>query len=287
MNDLVLEGFVKSFAETRGFSNISEEEVFEAFVTSSLLRKYHQTDITGMEDDVLVGGSRDGGIDAIAVLVNGRLVNTDEDIDFFFDSYGRLDVELVFIQAKTSPRFQSADIGNFAFGVEQYFNAVTNQSTSMTFTSDIMQKIDLTRNIYSQSIKMRENPKCYLYYATTGKWMRAPEPTGRLENAKERLSEYNLFAAVEAIPIDADTLKSTYRELERSVVKEVEFIRAAAFPRIDRVGEAYIGLLPGDEFIKLVCTDDGDLNRELFFDNVRDFQGHNPVNREIEHTLSR
>ncbi|MCY3711317.1 MAG: AIPR family protein, partial [Caldilineaceae bacterium] len=30
----------------------------------------------------------------------------------------------------------------------------------------------------------------------------------------------------------------------------------------------------------------GDLNRELFFDNVRDFQGHNPVNSEINHTLA-
>ena len=28
------------------------------------------------------------------------------------------------------------------------------------------------------------------------------------------------------------------------------------------------------------------LNRELFYDNVRDFQGHNPVNTEIRHTLA-
>ena len=45
-----------------------------------------------------------------------------------------------------------------------------------------------------------------------------------------------------------------------------------AFPRIDRVGEAYIGLLSGDQFINLVSTDDGELNRDLFFDNVRDFK---------------
>ena len=180
VNDLVLDGFVSSFAGVRGFSNIPEQEVFEAFVTSSILRKYHQTDITGMEDDVLVGGSRDGGLDAVAVLVNGRLVNTDEDVAFFFDSHRRLDVELVFIQAKTSQRFQAADIGNFAFGVEQYFNAVNNQETSIIFTPEILQKIEFTRNIYGQSIKMHDNPKCFLYYATTGKWTDAPEPRGRI-----------------------------------------------------------------------------------------------------------
>ena len=55
-----------------------------------------------MEDDVLVGGGSDGGIDAIALLVNGRLVSTEEGLQFFFDSHGRLDVEFVLVQAKTS-----------------------------------------------------------------------------------------------------------------------------------------------------------------------------------------
>ena len=86
--------------------------------------------------------------------------------------------------------------------------------------------------------------------------------------------------------MDAESLKATYRELERGVVKDVEFSRTAVFPRIDGVDDAYIGLLSGDEFTKLVSTDGGELNRELFFDNVRDFQGHNPVNSEINHTLA-
>ena len=69
------------------------------------------------------------------------------------------------------------------------------------------------------------------------------------------------------------------------MVKHVEFSKAAVFPRIDGVDDAYIGLLPGDEFIKMVSTGDGELNGELFYDNVRDFQGNNPVNSEINHTL--
>ena len=48
------------------------------------------------------------------------------------------------------------------------------------------------------------------------------------------------------------------------MVRDVELSRTAVFPRIDGVEDAYIGLLPGDEFIRLVTTDDGELNRELF-----------------------
>ena len=261
------------------------DDLFEAFAASCVLRKYHQSDITGMEDDILVGGSGDGGIDAIAILANGRVIATEEDLKFFFDNHGRLDIEFVFAQAKSSAAFTASDIGSFVFGVEQYFRSAVSSGHG-DFKAEIDQKINLTRTIYSQAIRMQDNPTCSLYYVTAGKWMSAPEPTSRLEDGKGRLEALNLFSTVRALPVDADSLKATYRELERSVVKEVEITRTASFPRIDKVDQAYIGLLPGDEFIKLVSTDDGQLNRELFFDNVRDFQGHNPVNREISHTLS-
>lgn len=286
MNDLVLKGFIDSFAAFRGLDNLPDDELFEAFVASCMLRQRHQSDITGAEDDVLLGGSGDGGIDALAILVNSRLVSTEEDLQFFFDSHGRLEVEFVFFQAKSSTSFSSSDIGTFLFGVEQFFNHALLSSSNLHFRAETVQKIDLARSIYSQSIKMQQQPKCTLYFATTGKWTGSTDPQGRITDGQKRLSDRNIFSEVLVTPIDAELLKSSYRELEREVVKEVEFIRTTSFPKIDRVGEAYIGLLPGDEFIKLVSTDDGTLNRELFFDNVRDFQGHNPVNREIEHTLA-
>ena len=286
MNDLVLEGFVKNFSESRGLSHLDPDDLFEAFVASAILRKYHQADITDFEDAVLVGGSNDGGLDAVGIIVNGRPARTKEDIDFFFENLRRLDAEFVFIQAKTSSGFNAADIGSFIFGIEQFFSAVLKSEPQITFNSEVQQLIDLTRDVYDQSIRMQENPKCFLYYATAGKWTGAADPSGRLSYGETQLRQLNIFSDVKAIPVDAESLKATYRELERGVVKDVEFTRTAVFPPIDGVDDAYIGLLSGNEFVKLVSTDDGELNRELFFDNVRDFQGHNPVNSEINHTLA-
>ena len=76
MNDLVLEGFVKKFTEAKGLSHLTSAELFEAFAASSILRKYHQSDITDIEDGLLVGGSGDGGLDAVAIMINGRPVRT-------------------------------------------------------------------------------------------------------------------------------------------------------------------------------------------------------------------
>ena len=89
MNDLVLEGFVKDFSESKGLSHLESSELFEAFVASSIFRKYHQTDITDFEDGVLVGGSGDGGLDAVGIIVNGRPARTKEDVDFFFENLRR------------------------------------------------------------------------------------------------------------------------------------------------------------------------------------------------------
>ena len=286
MNDLVLEGFLKNFAEEKGLSHLKQDDLFEAFVASPIFRKYHQADIAGIEDNVLVGGGGDGGLDAVAIMVNGRPVLTEEDIKFFEEKLRRLDVEFVFVQAKSSSSFNAAEIGSFVFGIEQFFSAVVGSDQKIPFNSEVEQLVQLTRHVYGQTIKMQENPKCFFYYVTSGKWAEAPEPRARLTDGEERLRNLNIFSEVRAMPVDAELLKSIYRQLERGVEKIVEFSKAAVFPRIEGVDDAYIGLLAGDEFIKMVSTDDGELNRELFYDNVRDFQGHNPVNSEINHTLS-
>lgn len=286
MRDIVLDGFVNNFAQSRGLSELPPHDAFEAFAASTVLRKYHQSDITDVEDSVLVGGGGDGGLDSVTILVNGRPVLTKRDVDFFINRLHRLDVEFIFTQAKTTPSFNSSDIGSFGFGVEQFFSPLLNSVSQVEFNTEIQQIVDLARYVFEQSIHMQENPKCFLYYVTTGDWTNAADPKGRIDYVRSQLRKTNLFLDVRVNAIDAEILKTIYRGLERGVVAEVEFSRTAVFPKIDGVDDAYIGLLPGNEFIQLVSTEDGELNRDLFYDNVRDYQGNNPVNSEINSTLS-
>ena len=75
---------------------------------------------------------------------------------------------------------------------------------------------------------------------------RSPKPAWQTE--KHQLEQMNIFSSVHLAQIDADVLKADRRLLDRSVVKTIEFGKNASFPTIDGVHEAYIGLLPGDEF---------------------------------------
>lgn len=281
MKDLVLKGFVKSYAEENDLNQLNDSDVFESFAASVMLNKYHSCSVSNI-DDFITGGGNDGGIDCAAILVNGRPVQSKEDLDFFNSRLRHLNFEFVFIQAKTSSEFDAGGIGTFLYGVSQFFA----DEPKIRFNEELQQLRELTRDVYDLSIAMDTNPSCNAYYVTSGNWNADPEPTARLESGKNDLEETHLFSIVNTVPIDSETLKTVYRELQRGVSRDIDFSKTVVFPFVDGVDEAYIGLLPGSQFLKLITNEDGSLNRDLFYDNVRDYQGNNPVNRDIASTIS-
>ena len=285
-NDIILDSYVDTFSKVIGRANSPPSDLFEAFSASSILRKNHQGQLSDIETGILVGGGGDGAIDAIAILVNGHPIKAESDVRYIVRTLRRLDVEFVFVQAKLSPRFSADAMGSFFFGVREFWRAVSGTAPNVTFNSQIQEAIELSRLVIKQCAHFQVYAKCFLYYVTSGKWTGAADLEGRINAGKRELVDLNLFSDVFITPVDAETLRRIYENLERRVERVVEFTNPAVFPRIDGVDDAYIGLLPGDEFIKLVSTDDGELNRDLFYDNVRDFQGANSVNSEINDTLS-
>ena len=145
---------------------------------------------------------------------------------------------------------------------------------------------ELKEYIYSKTCDMEQAPTCELYYVTCGKWTGDTALNERIKAGKSDLKATGLFSEVEFNPIDAEAIKTLYRELRRMVVREIVFEKHTILPNIEHVQEAYIGILPCMEYLKLICDSEGNLQRSLFYDNVRDFQGNNPVNMEVQATLS-
>jgi len=76
-------------------------------------------------------------------------------LTFFVEKMRRLDVEFVFIQAKSRPTFKAFDIGTFVHGVAQFFCS----DRTLPFRHPVMQYIKLLDYIFGRSIHMQENPK--------------------------------------------------------------------------------------------------------------------------------
>lgn len=280
MKDRIIESYLKDFIEQYDLRSEAESTAFEHFINYCIVSREHPENFDF--ETVHVGGPGDYAIDGIAILVNDHLVSSKEDIDFFRRTLRRLDARFLFIQSKSGDKFEMGAIGNFLFGVRAFFAKGVGAPSNAALT----RLRELKEYLYDCSIDFDSNPVCELYYATTGKWSDDPTLRERIDIEVNLLRQTDLFSEVRVTPLDADAIKLLYRELKRKVVREVTFDKHTILPGMADVEEAYIGILPGSEYIKLISDSDGKLQRALFYDNVRDFQGQNAVNKEIQDSLN-
>ena len=293
MLDIVLQGFVTNFVDTEDLHYLSTDKQFEAFATHSVLQNYHyleQPELETVFEKGLTGGSGDGKLDSIAILLDGQPVHTEHDVASKLrnDRGPRPVAHFIFVQAKTADRkaFSTDDINNFITGVEQFIHAASGRPHYFNFNERVGDYISVAKAIYRRPFRIANaKPNCSLYFVTADKWTDAPEPTGALNSAATRLQADDHLFNVDAIPVDSTRLKAISGELLRANQEAIEVYSSAAFPPIQGVKSAYMAMVPGREFMKLATTDNGDLNRNLFYENVRDFQGINDVNSEIGETL--
>lgn len=125
MENKILQGYLNDFKNDFAISDkLNEPEVFEHFANFCILSKIHPEAFYNDSfkvEDLNIGGGNDTGIDGIAIVVNEHIVASIDEIDALVDDLQKLDAKFIFIQSKTSPSFNSGDIGTFIFGVKDFF----------------------------------------------------------------------------------------------------------------------------------------------------------------------
>jgi cold shock CspA family protein len=281
MKDQILASYLTTFRDQFQLADLDEPDAFEHFVNHCLISKHHPDPFD--PGDVTIGASGDMGLDGVGILVNEHLVFEKAAIDYLKRQLRRFDVDFIFVQSKTSTHFEAAEIGTFISGVRHFFEP----TLPATANNDVLELHKLKTHIFSSSIDMDRNPACRLYYATTGAWTNDPHLVARIDQGIDDLRKTGLFSSVDFRPIDSEGLRRAYRELHNKIVREFVFEKHTILPTIAGVQEAYIGIVPCIEYLRLLYDDDKTtLNGRLFYDNVRDFQGHNPVNSEIKETIT-
>jgi hypothetical protein len=253
---------------------------FERFANYSIIS--HEYNRSFEIDTVTVGEGDDTGIDGIAIIVNGQIVESVEEIDFYITSNNSLEAVYIFVQAKASSNFDSSEMNTFAFGVKDFFSEKPKLRRNM----DIKNFADLSDYLLSKATYFRENPICKLFYVTTGTWLEDQNPKAIISSTENELQAMNLFSKVIFIPIGANDVSRFYRETKNVISATFTFSEKVTLPELPGISEAYHGILPFSEFKKLLVDDNGNV-RNIFYDNVRDFQGNeNPINKTIADTLS-
>jgi hypothetical protein len=186
--DRITQSLLAEFSKAHGIESLKEDVRFEHFAAYITVRRYFSE--TFDSGDIVVGAGGDSGIDAIGIVVNGSLINDIETFKSQSDKTGSLDVTFIFVQAERSSSFEAAKIGNFAFGVMDFFKdkPVIPRNNAVKDAAEIMSAV------YDRAQKFKHgNPACRLFYITTGRWQSDPTLETRRSQNEADLRATNLY----------------------------------------------------------------------------------------------
>ncbi|MDR6413245.1 UNVERIFIED_ORG: hypothetical protein ABIC62_006680 [Burkholderia sp. 1595] len=278
--DVVTSSLLKEFVNSQKIAAETEAAQFEAFVNYITI-----SDIYPEEFDFTSVGTGEGefGLDGIAIIVNDILVDDEEQLDDLVAHAPSLNVQFVFLQAKTSAGFDGGEMLKFYEAVDDFFD----QNVKFKQNEKIQELQRVKNKIYEYASKFtRGLPKVNLYYASTGTWTEDQNLCVMRNKALKRLDDRHIFSSCLFHPLDVGKVQKLYFQTKNSFKTTIQFQQSLALPEIPKVRESYIGLLPISEYAKVITDDEGLVRRKLFFDNIRDFQGETDVNKSIAKTLT-
>lgn len=289
--DIITQSHLNEFIKSFGYEDDDESKAFEKFANYSIVSKeYPQDTIEPYQiQQITVGDGGDIGLDGIAIIVNGKIVSSIETIDDLLEGNGFLDVTFILTQTKTSPKFEAAQIMSFLNGIDSLFLPLTEENYIHPHRNkDIINYASLVKYIYQKSSRFYEgrNPKLFFFYVTTGIWNDDNiDSKSLLENKKIKLIKSKLFNSVFYKALGSDEIVSLYKETKSKEKAEILFPYKVVMPDTGGIKEAYFGLLEFSEFKKIIIDQETDSLKNVFYDNIRAFQGYNLVNKDIDKIL--
>ena len=276
----IIKNLIKDFLNNEEIKSSGDAKNFEKFCNFAIISSEYKR-VFSIED---VSMGKTQGIDGIAIIVNGNLVATPEEINDLVSRNNFIEASFIFIQSKSSDSFEGAHISNFFVSIDDF---LSEKPTSIQ-SSEIKRAIALKEKIWEYVSKMTKGrPTCKIYYVTTGVWRNDQSLKARIENHKSDLEKLSLFQKIEIFPWGADEIQQCYLKTKRLTKCEFTFQHQIILPIEESVQEAYFGVVAFNEFKKIIVDEENEI-KDVFYENVRDFLGESiNVNKDIENTLMR
>lgn len=280
----------KQFRIKNELENVVDGVAFEKFVNYTIFT-LHQPEAFNVDSELLefvsVGGSSDMGIDGIAVKVNDIIVKSKEDIDDIVNvnnknSKKRISVEFIFIQSKYKPNYDKGELNNFVDGVRDFLS----ETHYFPMNEEVKAQLKLKEHLLSDnlSIMWDTNPKVTLYYVTMGRWQEPEDLLGVRKQFIKDIQTLNIYDTANLTFVDSATLKEYYDSIQNTFNVTIDTRHIMPLTDVNGVENSCLSVVYGSELLKLISYE-GIIRKSLFYDNVRDFQGSNPVNAEIHSTI--
>ena len=285
----VLEGILDDFKKEYILKEMELSKEFEYLVNYLIISKFHPDAFNDKGDleRVVVDKKSQFGIDAVAFIVNGNLVLSKDDISIYAKSK-KLDVDIIFIQTKTEEKLDTGGLLKTIKATENFFKnfeAITEKNFNIKNAKEIFDELFKYNNYRYCTGK---SPKCYIYYVTTSnEWDHELINNICSSSEKDINSTVTDIKEVEIKVLGKDYVIEAYNEVKNSISVQINLKNCITLEKIEGVKEAYIGYLTGSDYLKVICDNNYEIRRRIFYENVRDYQGlKNKVNQEIRETIN-
>ena len=276
---IVLEHIVANLHEQRA-THLQLHQYFEVFAAEQVLKEYALSDEQLEEGNP--GGSGDGGIDGAHLFINGTWVNH-ENLRFFTKQLRKnVKIDFYVIQAKYTNNLAQNVIDKFSSTVEDLFDLNKDLiDLERYYNSDVTQIVRTFRTAYAKLAHTFPKINLVFSYVTKGS-----EPNESMKHKAHRLcakvqEELMPGCSCEFQFIGAVALFDLYRRPPQKTFN----LSTAESPISPDKSNSFITLIRLDEYFKFIVDDSGNLSTRLFEANVRDWQGENKVNSQIQQSL--
>jgi AIPR protein len=258
-----------------------EDEAFELFCFQAILK---QTDLSA--DETLagqIGGSGDGGIDGVYVLLEGASLEPDADVlDDDFDTRKvekGAEIRLIAIQAKRTPSFSEKAVQLISDTLNLILDLNSDDdSLSEFFSPELLERAKIFRTAWRNIAPRHPELRVEVHYATKG-------DTGSINAAvKARAGQLVSEAEATSTKLQASVVFEGARELLTLDSVETSYTLTLPFAYMIDSSAGHVMLVRLADYFGFI-SENGTLHKHIFDWNVRDFEGNVEVNKEIAGSL--
>ncbi|WP_030714467.1 AIPR family protein [Streptomyces griseus] len=229
--------------------------------------------------DGIVDGAHDCGIDGIWSFVDGRYITADAR-QYLPSRAGK--IELVLLQAKTSPGYQESVFEKLHFHLPTLLDMSRNEDELTSHTNaKLLERTRRFLHVLEDLASSFPQVRVKVIYAS--KAAEGPHPNVKAKGDRLRRELAKITSDTEATIeyLSAADLRERTARGARAVAQLV----FSETPMSTSLGEGYVCLARLDEYYKFITSENEALRLELFESNVRDYAGSTTVNNAISETL--
>ncbi len=285
--DKITQSFLDDFKINYGLTDKSEEYVFNLFTEYCIVSNYFSSEsVPPTLIDAINVEDSDAKIAGIAVMVNGKLVSSIQEVDDLLSANDYLEVRFIFIHIQSGESVDDNLISEFEKNVELLFKSVVDKVELPNMNQQTVAYYHLLLHIYSKSVKFRGEPKLMGFVASKSLFTPDESTPKFVIDHTNSLRTYNLVCDVQSQLLGRKELVDFYKHSKTKEEAEITVEdKRFTLPSIPNVREGHLMLLPFSEFRKLIIDEKTDTIKNVFNDNIRAYQGTNVVNRSIAETL--